>query len=115
MQRLAVVLAAINLVLVVVVGFFVIHGSARGGCAEASQAAALAWQAVALAPADEAAAEIAVSHAAGEVAQAEALATGDLWAAEPIRRVEQRKLLRGKDGMLALATAASVRAAKVCQ
>jgi hypothetical protein len=113
MLRIAVILAALNCVLVIGVGVFVVHGSARDGCAQANTSAALAWMAAQ--SADPAAGEIAAAHAADETVHAQELASAGLWIDDASQRVERRKLLRGVDGVRELAVRATALAVRVCQ
>jgi hypothetical protein len=115
MQRVIGVLVAFNVFVTIGVLIFVIHGSARSGCAEAATAAANAWQAVALVPNDAAAAELAAMVAAGDVAGAGQLDEADLWNPDATRRVAGRNQLRGQAGVLELARAATLRARAVCE
>jgi hypothetical protein len=115
MSRVTTVLVAFNVFVTLAVLIFVVHGSARSGCAEASSAAALAWQAVALVPTDAVAAELAAATAVGEVAGAGQLADAELWNPDAAVRVPARNQLRGQAGVIELARAATRRARAVCE
>lgn len=124
MLRVLAAFAAFQTVAILAVGIFVVHGSTRDGCAQASAAASAAWTAVALADSGDrrlrvvAAADTALAHAAGEPEIGAARASRLPWAGDEAAMVAALRSLESEGAAaqrIELARRASAKAAAVCR